>query len=509
MTVYNKKTECCGCRACEQSCPVGSIQMISDEEGFIYPVIDERTCINCGICHQVCEGLDNRKQDNAHQSKFKTYAVKNKDNQIRKASSSGGVFYELAREITSRKGVVFGAIFDAEFKVFHPGTSVCETLNAMCQSKYVQSDTRVTYREVQDLLEKGKWILYSGTPCQIAGLKSFLKEEYEKLICVSVICHGVPSPVVWSKYLAMKQETHAMEELESIEFRNKANGWKDFLLTMTFASGHMEQTLFHEDLYMQGFLQNLYLRPSCYACRVKGNNQNTDIILGDYWGIEAYHSEFHDNQGVSAVIIHSNKGVELWHAVKDRFNVIDTEYDFIKAGNSTLIESVPENSGRNKFFYEMTTGKSIKDCIADNLKKPIDDKETYWYKYPTLLKYLYNKLQGYEVSQFFLKMNWKKIALYAINDLTELLYLDLAKGEQDIKIACICDKYYEAFANGYKGNPVIGIDELVRRYKHGEIDCIVIGSVIHENSIIRELMLKGCDMERILSINSVIYGCGS
>lgn len=511
MTVYNKKAECCGCRACEQSCPTGCIHMEVDEEGFTYPVIDREKCINCGICHKICESLGIEKKEDGQRTKTQAYAVKNKDFEIRKTSSSGGVFYELAREIISMGGEVFGAVFDVGFKVVHVGTNEYNMVKLMCGSKYVQSDTGKTYTEVQNLLRDGKWVLYSGTPCQIAGLKSFLKERYEKLVCVSVICHGVPSPLVWEEYLDIKRKEHQGKKIEAIEFRNKVNGWQNFTFTAVFAPDDVEQTGFRNDLYMQGFLQNLYLRPSCHECRVKAGRQDADIILGDYWGIGTYHRDFCDDMGISAVIISTKKGMQVWDAVKDKFNIENTELDYIIQGNLALNKSVPNNPRRDKFFYDFKEikGQSINNCILNNLKKPIDAKEAAWYQYPTILKYLRNKLQGYETNQFFTKMGWHKIALYAINELTELLYMDITNSNSDVEIACICDKQYTEFVNGYKGNPVIGVEELIRRCRNGEIDCIVVGSVIHENSIIKELTMKGCGLDRVLSINSVIFGCES
>lgn len=508
MTIYHDKAECCGCRACEQSCPVGCIYMETDEEGFTYPVIEREKCISCGMCHKICENLGIEKDDRL-QAEAYAYAVKNKDFEIRKVSSSGGVFYELAREIIDRDGEVFGAVFDAGFKVVHVGTDKHDILKSMCGSKYVQSDTGKTYTEVRDLLRDGKWVLYSGTPCQIAGLKSFLKRRYEKLVCVSVICHGVPSPLVWEAYLDIKRRKHHGKEINGIEFRNKANGWQNFMFMAIFAPDEVEQTVFYNDLYMQGFLQNLYLRPSCYACKVKAGRQDSDIILGDYWGIGMYHKDFDDDMGISAVIVNTKKGRQVWDAVKDKFDIENTELNYIKQGNPVLYKSVPNNLRRDKFFYDLNKvqGQSVSTCILNNLKKSIDAKEAAWYQYPTILKYLRNKLQGYETYQFFTKMGWYRIALYAINELTELLYLDITNSNSDVEIACICDKQYTAFANGYKGNPVIGVEELSRRYQSGEIDCIIVGSVIHENSIIQELTMKGCDLDRVLSINSVIYGC--
>lgn len=511
MTVYHNKAECCGCRACEQSCPAGCIHMEADEEGFIYPVIDRERCTDCGICHKICGSLGIEKKEDWQRTKIRAYAVKNKDFEIRKMSSSGGVFYELAGEIISRGGRVFGAVFDAGFKVVHVGTNEYDMLNPMCGSKYVQSDTGRTYTEVRDSLWDGKWVLYSGTPCQVAGLKSFLRESYEKLVCVSVICHGVPSPLIWEKYLDIKRKEHQGENIEAIEFRNKVNGWRNFTFKIVFAPDDVEQAEFRKDLYMQGFLQNLYLRPSCHECKAKTVRQDADIIMGDYWGIPEYHKNFCDNMGISAVIVNTKKGMQIWDAVKDKFDVEITELNYIEQGNPVLYKSVPNNPRRDKFFYDMREikGQSVNTCIMNNLKKPVDGKEAEWYQYPIILKYLKNKLQGYETSRFFTKMGWHKVALYAVTELTELLYIDITNSDSGVEIACICDKQYRAFVNGYKGNPVIGIEELCRRCRNGEIDCIVVGNVIHENSIIKELTMKGCSLDRVLSINSVIFGCES
>ena len=283
---------CCGCRLCEKSCPKQAIKMKSKWFGFNYPDIDETKCIHCGLCNNVCP-VNNIKRTNVINS-FVGYS----DNRMN--SSSGGIFPKLAEYIISNKGIVFGAVFDKDFNVEITWTDN-DFIN-MLGSKYVQSDVKNTYEECKLFLEQNKLVLYTGTPCQIYGLKSYLKKDYDNLITLDIFCHGTPSPKVWQCYLKSFNK-----EIESINFRDKRESWEQYHLTIKFKDGTEFTENHNKNRYMNLFLQNKILRKSCFECKFRSNSI-ADISVGDAWGIQ---SKLNDHKGLSDVIIHSEKGKSI------------------------------------------------------------------------------------------------------------------------------------------------------------------------------------------------------
>lgn len=311
MIQIKDKSACCGCSACVQSCPKQCIVLKEDKEGFLYPVVNQTLCIACGKCEKVCPELhpfDAVKP-------LMVYAAKHPDESVRAESSSGGIFTLLADAVIDDGGVVFGARFDTDWSVVHDFTETHEGLQAFRGSKYLQSKIGNTYQLAEKFLKAGRKVLFSGTPCQIAGLKRYLHKDYENLLAVDFVCHGVPSPLVWKKYL---EETIAREyklKIDTISFRNKDLGWKkySFALTLSGVTNDGEKntvllsTIFLENEYMQAFLADFSLRRSCYACPAKGGKSGSDLTIGDFWGIEKITPEIDDDKGCSLVIVHTQK----------------------------------------------------------------------------------------------------------------------------------------------------------------------------------------------------------
>jgi len=503
MSVYEFTNECTGCRACEQACPIKCISIKEDAEGFEYPVIDETKCIQCNVCKYVCKGIENQKND----SIVKAYAAVSNDQMNRANSSSGGVFFELGKKVLEQGGWVFGAIFDEGWRVVHVGTNKLDMLEKMRISKYVQSNTANTYSEVQGLLKRGVKVLYTGTPCQLFGLRNFLRVEYDNLVCCSIICHGVPSPLVWKRCLEAVEKKSG-GEIREVRFRDKRNGWRESAIVVVVERPNGQEMIEYTlDRYKEGFLENLYLRPSCYQCQAKENEFIADITLGDFWGIEKFHRDIDDDKGSSAVLVFSQQGEELLQSIGQRLTLRESTYKNIEQGNFSLNLSVNANANRERFFYEMNSSENIERVISDNLKNMTPVQEQYYYQYPTVLRYLKNKVKGYKTEDFFEKSGYKKIAVYAGYDLS-LLFCDDLRNSKKVKIVCICDKNTVAFEGGYKGIKIVGIDELIGLYEKREIDCVVIGYLPYENVITRELLAKGIANKDILSLNHVVYGIG-
>ncbi len=349
------KIDCCGCQACSTICPQKSITMQADSEGFYYPLLNIAGCTECGLCEQACPILSKPTVAKPGVA----YACMNKDATIRQQSSSGGVFTILAESVIAHHGVVFGAGFDGDFNVVHSWTNRLDGLAIFRGSKYVQSYLGDSYQQVGDFLKQGVPVLFSGTPCQIAGLRSYLDKDAEGLICLDIICHGVPSPLVWLKY---RSRITNERKIKTVNFRDKTLGWKRFSLRATYDNAEYIKDL-STDEFMQGFLQNLYLRPSCYHCNFKTLRRHSDITLADFWGIENIIPNFDDDRGTSLILVNSQKGKALLASVVHKMDYEQVDIDQALLYNSTAIKSVDYNSKRNHFFQELAGTQDIIQLI--------------------------------------------------------------------------------------------------------------------------------------------------
>ncbi|WP_035774876.1 Coenzyme F420 hydrogenase/dehydrogenase, beta subunit C-terminal domain [Butyrivibrio sp. VCB2006] len=348
------KRDCCGCSACQQICPQNCITMDYDKEGFLYPVIDKSKCINCNLCKKTCPVLHNVNKDDAYLNSY--IAISNKPNRI--ASSSGGLFFLFAEKIIGEGGAVFGAAFDDNWQVHHICIESMDEIDTLMRSKYVQSSTNNTYRQVRKLLGAGRKVLYTGTPCQIAGLKSFLKKIYNNLITVDILCHGVPSPMIWKYYLSnLEREYHSAPK--EVNFRDKVSGWKDYSLSVNFLNGKRYVKTIMSDDYMRMFLTNYNLRPSCYDCRFRGLNRDCDITIGDAWGINTVKPEFDDDKGTSIIIIHSENGKKLIDEISKDCTMEKINVDDLIPPDKGVRTTIKMPEQRALLFYHWIHGKDF------------------------------------------------------------------------------------------------------------------------------------------------------
>ena len=356
-----QKADCSGCHSCYNTCNKNAITMEYDSEGFLYPVVND-SCVSCGACLNACPV--NNPPIKLKSKEF--YACFANDTDTQKASSSGGLFALLASEIIKNGGYAFGAAFDNDFSVCHIEANSIEELNCLKGSKYVQSKIGQTYKRVKKLLLDGNTVLFSGTPCQIAGLNSFLKNKsYDNLICVDLICHGVPSPAVWQKYL---KETCGDKKIEAVLFRDKKNMPKNEQMTINLTDGNEISCPSNSDLYKIGFIKNLYLRRSCFNCHNKGIERSSDITIGDFWGINDCLPNFSNGYGVSSCIIRTEKGKALFDSIKDKMTVSQIGKNDISLWNECLLQSVAQTPMRNE-FYEIWQDKTVKEAVLEITEK--------------------------------------------------------------------------------------------------------------------------------------------
>lgn len=312
MTVFDSKKQCCGCGACASVCPVGAIGMQADEEGFLYPSVDEARCIGCGACRDVCHLRPENEPPYHPVPRF--YVARHRDEAVVRHSASGGAFTALSDAVLARGGVVYGAVFDEKLGVRHARAETREQRDLMCGSKYVQSELGETYTQAWKDLQRGREVLFTGTPCQIAGLRAALGKEYNDLICCDLICHSVSSPAAWQEYLRLlERETGG--KVTSVNFRDKTLGWQRASTFKGFGY-HVDggEVRFDDRYYKLFFGWKVVARPSCSVCRYARVERCSDITIADYWGVEKYASEWVDHFGVSFLMTSTEKGEALLRA---------------------------------------------------------------------------------------------------------------------------------------------------------------------------------------------------
>lgn len=322
--------------------------MKTDEEGFWYPSVDLFQCVKCGLCQRVCH----HHNANENQNQPEAYACYTTDEAIRMHSSSGGMFTLFAEEILNHGGTVFGAAFDDDLTVKHIGVNRKSDLVKLQGSKYVQSRIVDTYASAKKLLQKGSPVLFTGTPCQIGGLKLYLGKQYDNLYTADVVCHGAPSPKVWNAYLEhLETQCHGkIDKTDPPFFREKIPGWIGYSVRIQFENGDRYCTPGWKDSYMGAFTNDLTLRPSCYHCEFKGVQRNSDITMADFWGVDKLMPDMFDNKGTSLILIHSEKGKALLESVRKRIVYQPVSVDEAIKHNPSVYRSAILPFKRKKFI---------------------------------------------------------------------------------------------------------------------------------------------------------------
>ncbi len=354
---------CTGCSACANACPEQCIQMAADAEGFLRPKIDSSQCVVCGTCQNVCPVLHPK----AHSHETVAYAAVHKDDAIRLESTSGGVFSLLCQWVLDHGGIVFGAAYADDFSVAHGCVEKASDLSKLRTAKYAQSAIGDSYRRAKTFLEQGRYVLFSGTPCQIGGLRTFLGKDYGRLLTVDLICHGVPSPAVWEHYIQYRGEQDAQgERPTSINLRSKESGWAGYSIRFDYAGGQTYRMPNSQDPYLRCFVKDLCLRPSCYACSFKGIDRCSDFTLGDYWGVWSQLPELDDNQGTSIVLLHSEKAKRIWPELLSGMKAVQVDADQCFSENPSALSSATEPDDRQMFLsrYQSEDFSDLADELA-------------------------------------------------------------------------------------------------------------------------------------------------
>lgn len=371
MIEIKEKSQCCGCTACSSICPKKAIVMKQDEEGFMYPIIDKSKCVNCGLCDKVCP-VKNVKEERFEQ---KAYIVNNKNDEIRKDSTSGGAFTPIAEYVLNRGGVVFGATFDKNYNVVHTYVDNKESLTILRGSKYVQSFLGDTFKQVKDFLNDNRMVCFSGTPCQIEGLKKFLQKDYKNLITVDVMCHAAPSPLVWKKYLNYEVSKLKGKKIKKVLFRDKSKyGYK--YSTMTIKTDKDEYSKGVEsDPYLRAFFGDLSDRPSCYDCKFKKQCHVSDFTIWDCFVVDNFDKNLDDDKGTSRILINTENGRNIFDKIKENYSYTEVKTQSLVKNVKEMLNSVEMNEERILFFKdlnELDENTFFEKWFPDSIKVKIE-----------------------------------------------------------------------------------------------------------------------------------------
>lgn len=381
------KAQCCGCGACANVCPTRCVTMREDEEGFLYPVTDAAKCVRCGLCEQVCVPADKSRVTVA--AVRQAFGAMTLDEETRRESSSGGIFYELARSVIQRGGCAFGVAMDDDCKGASFAKAETEAgLRKLMTSKYLQASVGEAYREMERELKAGREVLFTGTPCHVNALRLYLRcrnVNEDKLFCADVICHGTPSPKLWRAY-ANEFERSRNAALTNVSFRCKEESWRNFGMSMESRARERLFIPMERDPYMKLFLSNYSLRPSCYTCASKAFRLS-DLTLGDFWGIENVLPSLDDAKGTSLVLLRTEKGQRMFDDVRENLRYEETMYQDAVRGNFPEYKSVACPARRDEFFRDaevLTVKELCKKYVRVSLHRRVRGMlDKIWNKLPT------------------------------------------------------------------------------------------------------------------------------
>lgn len=364
--------------------------MKQDEFGFLYPSISSASCVECSLCERACPVLSEVEPKKEEKPVF---AAKIKNKSKLASSSSGGVFTFLAEKVLAQNGVVCAARFESPTHLIHDFCTNIDELDSYKGSKYFQSDLGNCFKKIKQYLSEERMLLFVGTPCQIMGLKLYLRKEYERLITLEIVCHGVPSLLAWRKYISelSNQKNTELSQIDKIEFRNKDKSWREYNLKISANGKTIHKKSLRKDLYLKAFLKSLMLRESCHACPANNFRADSDLLVGDYWGVDNFHEEIDDDRGISCMIF-NNKSLLSWFE-SGEIELYPTKYEYVFRANKAIeISSKPApererymNALLNNNFIE-TTKPYVKTPLSLRLKYEINSAKKLLKKLFSILK---------------------------------------------------------------------------------------------------------------------------
>ena len=372
MINITDKSACCGCTACANICPKEAIEMVPDEEGFLYPSVDKNSCVECGLCDRVCPI---QQKCESKPKKVKSYVLRTKVDDVLMNSTSGGFVTPLAEYVLEHNGIVCAAAYDKDFTVKHImlESAEKEKLKNIRGSKYVQSDLNDCFKKIKNYLEMGVSVCFIGTTCQVSGLKSFLHKDYEGLITVDLVCHGVPSPKLWSKYIDYQKNKYG-SEIREISFRNKTYGYHSGTMKICFSNGKTYFGSARVDYMLKSFFKEIASRPSCYQCRFKTINRCSDYTIYDCWHAAQLVENLHDDDhGYTNVIVQSEKGKRLLTQIQKQYEMYPTDTEKAVELDGIMVKKSANPHPKRNAFYKEIDKKTLPEQICEFI--PVSRKD--------------------------------------------------------------------------------------------------------------------------------------
>lgn len=374
MVKLAETTDCTGCLACADICPKSAIEVVKHDDGFDFPFINDSICVKCGRCIQVCPV--NSQPDVILEPK-KIYAMRTLDRQLLKNSSSGGIFGTIAKQVLMIGGIVFGCLVDENLHIKHSYITDIKDLPKLFGSKYVQSDTYGVFKLVKAFLNEGKTVLFSGTPCHVHALNNYVGKAHDKLITIDFICHGVPSPLLWNKYIEEFEKTGKTKVLDA-SFRDKTYGWKTFSLKLIKEDGSQYINPIPKDKYLHTFISDIAMRTCCTNCIAKNKGYSSDITLGDFWGADIYLPSVYDKMGVSIVLANTESGMKYINDIVKECVCEKIPLDIVDKVSPSRLHSSKKNIYRDYFIKDLNKrgfafayNRWLKNSIISKVRRKI------------------------------------------------------------------------------------------------------------------------------------------
>lgn len=365
MVNITDKAKCTGCTACANICSYNAITMQFDDCGHTYPVVGKDKCVDCGLCDLVCplKKMDNENPD-INLDSLKVLATYNKDNEVRKDSTSGGIFSVLSEYVISKGGIIYAARFDKEYHILHDSFDSLEEINDFRGSKYAQSELADTFKKIKESL-KSKTVLFVGTPCQVAGLKSYLRKEYDNLITCDFICMGISSPRIWDEYIHSYWD---VAKIKQIKFKDKREGWHNWKFLIEDEKGeHFAHGM--DDPFFYSYLTHMSYRPSCLSCQFRHLRRVSDMTIADCWGIDSINPDFDDNKGCTTLIFQNDKAESIWNVIKEKMIYTDYPYSAVEKYNPYSVKAISKHPKQDE-FYKLYKEEGIKVALDKYGHKP-------------------------------------------------------------------------------------------------------------------------------------------